>query len=53
MERRKESQSVVIPHEAIALRAYQKFLARGCQHGNDWADWFEAERELKAELQNR
>lgn len=35
--------------EAVAQRAYEKFLARGAQHGNDLQDWLEAERELKGE----
>ena len=34
---------------AIAERAYAHFLARGGQHGQDWADWFQAEEELRAE----
>ena len=38
-----------ISQEAIAKRAYEKFLARGCQDGQDVKDWLEAERELKAE----
>jgi len=37
-----------IPREAIAKRAYEKFLERGGTHGDDWRDWFEAEEELKA-----
>ena len=32
--------------EAIALRAYELFLARGGQHGRDLDDWLRAEREL-------
>ena len=32
--------------EAIALRAYELFLARGGQHGGDLEDWLQAEREL-------
>ncbi len=39
-----------ISSEAISRRAYEKFLARGCQHGDDLKDWFKAERELKAEI---
>lgn len=35
--------------EAVAKRAYEKWLARGGKHGNDQRDWFEAERELRAE----
>ena len=38
-----------VPQEAIAKRAYEKFLARGCQDGQDIKDWLEAERELKTE----
>lgn len=33
----------------IAARAYALFLARGAQHGDDLADWFQAEREVLAE----
>ncbi len=35
--------------EAIASRAYALFLARGGAHGDDWADWLQAEAELRAE----
>ena len=38
-----------ISQQAIAKRAYEKFMVRGGKHGEDWRDWFEAERELKAE----
>ena len=38
-----------ITPEAIAQRAYEKFLARGGNHGDDQRDWFEAERELNQE----
>jgi hypothetical protein len=34
--------------EAIAQRAYELWLARGCAHGNDVGDWLEAERQLSA-----
>lgn len=33
-------------HEEIAARAYELFLARGGQHGDDLADWFRAEAEV-------
>lgn len=33
-------------HREIAARAYQLFLARGGQHGDDWGDWFQAEAEV-------
>lgn len=26
------------------LAAFDRFVARGCQHGDDWGDWFTAER---------
>jgi hypothetical protein len=39
-----------IPHEKIAMRAYEKWLKRGGCHGSDLQDWTEAEKELKAEL---
>jgi hypothetical protein len=31
------------------MRAYQKWLKRGCPHGTDVQDWIEAEAELRAE----
>jgi len=37
------------PHEVIAVRAYEFFVQRGCTHGNDLQDWFQAERELLAQ----
>ena len=30
----------------IAARAYELFMERGGQHGNDWEDWFNAEQQL-------
>lgn len=39
-----------VPHERIAMRAYEKFLKRGCKHGHDRQDWIEAEAELRAEM---
>jgi hypothetical protein len=33
--------------ETIRLRAYELFLTRGATHGDDLADWFDAERELR------
>lgn len=37
-----------VGQEAIAKRAYEKWLARGGRHGDDQRDWYEAERELSA-----
>jgi hypothetical protein len=34
-------------HDEIARRAYQLYQARGCEHGRDWDDWLQAERELR------
>ncbi len=39
-----------IPHEKIAMRAYEKWCKRGCPHGSDAKDWHEAETELRAEM---
>ena len=38
-----------ITQEAVARRAYEKYVARGCQPGFEQQDWFEAEHELLAE----
>ena len=38
-----------VPDEAIAKRAYDKFMARGQIHGFDREDWAEAREELSAE----
>jgi len=39
-------QMVTIPSEEIAKRAYELFMARGAEHGNDLDDWLLAESEL-------
>jgi hypothetical protein len=39
-----------IPHDKIALRAYEKWVKRGRKDGNDVQDWVEAEAELRTEL---
>jgi hypothetical protein len=39
-----------IPHEKIAMRAYEKWVKRGRPHGSDVQDWIEAEAELRAEM---
>lgn len=33
--------------EAIAQRAYELYLARGCEHGCDIDDWLQAEDEMR------
>jgi hypothetical protein len=34
--------------ETIAIRAYQIWRENGCAHGDDQANWFRAEQELRA-----
>ncbi len=34
-------------YEEIAEAAYQRYLARGGQHGHDFEDWLDAERTLR------
>jgi hypothetical protein len=41
---------IKIPHEKIAMRAYEKWVKRGRPQGTDTLDWVEAENELKAEM---
>lgn len=33
----------------IATRAYELYEQRGWQHGNDQADWFQAEKEVRTQ----
>ena len=42
------SQSHNPSYDEIAEEAYQRYLRRGGQHGQDFDDWLEAERALKA-----
>jgi hypothetical protein len=39
-----------IPHDKIAMRAYEKWCRRGRPQGSDQQDWLEAELELRQEL---
>lgn len=32
----------------VAIHAYEIWQKKGCSHGDDWADWFEAEKIVKA-----
>ncbi len=34
-------------HHRISEQAFILFQARGYEHGNDWAHWFEAERQIE------
>lgn len=37
--------------EVVARRAYDLYLARGCEPGHDIDDWLQAEREVRSALQ--
>jgi len=39
-----------VPHDKIAMRAYEKWVKKGRPHGSNEQDWLEAETELKAEI---
>ena len=41
--------SLKVPHDKIAMRAYDKWCQRGRPHGTHLQDWLEAERELQSE----
>ena len=36
-----------LERDEVAQRAYELYIARGCQHGYDLEDWLVAERELR------
>jgi hypothetical protein len=40
------AEAAKLQHQAIAQRAHQVFLERGCAHGHDLQDWLAAKREL-------
>jgi hypothetical protein len=42
-------QPATVADDAIAIRAHEKFVARGGAHGRDGEDWAEAKQELIAE----
>jgi hypothetical protein len=42
--------TTVLTHERIAERAWLIWRNRGCIPGEDKRNWFEAEKQLKAEL---
>jgi hypothetical protein len=39
--------------EQIAQRAHELWHRRGCEHGSDLTDWFQAEREINEWHQRR
>ena len=36
-----------VTEQDVARRAYDLYLARGCEHGHDVEDWLQAEQELR------
>ena len=38
-------------HPQVANRAFEIYISRGREHGDDIGDWCEAERQLRTELQ--
>jgi hypothetical protein len=47
MQRGGERNASAPDAEQISRRAYERFEARGGEHGHDQEDWLEAERELR------
>lgn len=45
-----QAQQFKVPHDKIAMRAYEKWVKKGRPHGTNEQDWLEAETELKAEI---
>jgi hypothetical protein len=41
---------VKVPHDKIAMRAFEKWCKRGRPQGTDKQDWLEAEAELRSEM---
>lgn len=39
-----------VPHDKIAMRAYEKWVKKGRPQGTHVQDWVEAEAELKSEI---
>jgi hypothetical protein len=43
------AQAPTLSHEQVSLRAYSKWLDRGCPSGDAETDWFDALHELEGE----
>ncbi|MDB4966233.1 MAG: hypothetical protein JWN44_1922 [Myxococcales bacterium] len=43
-----QMQATQLEYEQVAARAYERFCARGFQHGHDVEDWLAAEDDLKS-----
>lgn len=42
-----------ITDEQVAVRAYERWMGRGCPHSDGLEDWVAARRELEAEVGQR
>ncbi len=42
-----ESLGITLTQDDVARRAYQLYEQRGGEHGHDWDEWFQAEREVR------
>ena len=42
------AQPATVTDSDVARRAYELYLARGCEDGHDVEDWLQAERELRS-----
>jgi hypothetical protein len=47
-----KNQTEINMDDLIRAKALELFRKRGNAHGNDWSDWFEAEKQVKQELQS-
>ena len=46
-DQQRDALAVMVANVRVASRAYDLYLARGCEHGYDVEDWLQAERELR------
>ena len=46
----KESVDVSKLQKLIEQKAYELYAQRGLTHGNDWSDWFEAEKIIRSKI---
>jgi hypothetical protein len=44
---KKPNSNGAIPDDLVAKRAYEIYESRGGEHGRDFEDWLEAERQLR------
>lgn len=46
-DQQRDALAVMVANVRVASRAYDLYLARGCEHCYDVEDWLQAERELR------